>query len=314
MSLLSVSNIYKKHGEEVVVNNVSLTLEKGQKVAIAGETGSGKTTLMRIIAGLGQADSGEVLFEEKKVKGTSEKLMAGHQGIAYLSQHFELNNNYRVEEIINYANNLTKESSDALIDVCHIRHLLKRVTQTLSGGERQRVALARLITQTPRLLLLDEPFSNMDLIHKNTLKAVIEFASGRMGITCMLISHDPYDLLPWADELFVMQNGRIVQRGAPIDVYRSPINTYVAGLLGKYSLITLELATSLPGGYSRKPYIRPEEIFIVENDAESLPARIQKVLFYGSYYDLEVAIANQILTVRTEKPGFMEGEVVYIKL
>lgn len=314
MSLLSVANVTKRHGADVVVDNVSFTVDPMYKVAIAGETGSGKTTLLRIIAGLGQADSGEVLFQGQKVKGVNEKLMPGHGGIAYLSQHFELNNNYRVEEVLSYSNNLTKESSDALIDVCHIKHLLKRLTQTLSGGERQRVALARLLTFTPKLLLLDEPFSNMDLIHKTTLKAVVAFASERMGITCMLISHDPADLLPWADELMIMQNGKVIQRGAPMDVYRSPVNTYAAGLLGKYNLINLELATQLPGGYSRKPYVRPEEISIVAADAGGLKSVIQRVLFYGGHYELEVAIAAQTLIVRTDKPGYMRGEVVYISL
>ena len=314
MSLLRVANIVKKHGTETVVNNVSFTLERMQKIAIAGETGSGKTTLLRIVAGLGQADSGEVLFEDRPVKGVNEKLMAGYKGIAYLSQHFELRNNYRVEEELMYANNLLKDSFDALVDVCHIKHLLGRQCQTLSGGERQRVALARLITQTPKLLLLDEPFSNMDLIHKTTLKAVVDFASERMRITCMLISHDPLDLLPWADELLVMQNGKIIQRGEPMDVYRSPVNTYVAGLLGKYNLISLELATMLPGGFGRKAYVRPEEIAIVADDAEGLKAKITKVLFYGGHYELEVFIAGQTLIVRTDKPGFMKGEVVNLSI
>ncbi len=100
MSLLTVTGINKKNNGDFLLKDISFIQEPLQKIAIAGETGAGKSTLMRIIAGLGQADSGTVFFEDKKVKGVDEKLMAGHPGIAYLSQHFELNNNYRVEEIL----------------------------------------------------------------------------------------------------------------------------------------------------------------------------------------------------------------------
>ncbi len=111
-----------------------------------------------------------------------------------------------------------------------------------------------------------------------------------------------------------MQNGKIVQRGEPMDVYRSPVNTYVAGLLGKYNLISLELATLLPGGFGRKPYVRPEEIIIVPDDAEGLKAQIKKVLFYGGHYELEVFIGGQTLIVRTEKPGFMKGDIINLAI
>ena len=313
MSLLSVTNIIKKHGDEVVVNDVSFEQGRLQKIGIAGETGSGKTTLMKIIAGLGQADSGEVLFEGKKVKGVFDKLMPGHPGIAYLSQHFELNNNYRVEEMLNYANNLTAEESAMLIEVCRIGHLQKRLTQTLSGGEKQRVALAKLLTHTPRLLLLDEPFSNMDLIHRNILKGVIDDVSERLGITCMLISHEPDDLLPWADELFVMHQGNIIQRGAPREIYHHPINEYAAGLLGKYTQLTPELLALLPA-INRETYIRPESVTLTPYESNGIKGTITKVAYLGSHYELEIAIGSQVCFLRTERPGFKKGDAVNVKL
>lgn len=313
MSLLSVNRIVKKHGNETVVNDVSFTLEQGERIAIAGETGSGKTTLLRIVAGLGQADSGEVLFEGQKVRGVNEKLMPGHAGIAYLSQHFELNNNYRVEEIIAYANKLTANETRQLIDVCHIGHLQKRLTQTLSGGEKQRVALARLLTYKPRLLLLDEPYSNMDQIHTHILKNVVDAVGEQLNITCMLISHDPEDILPWADEMMVMQQGRVVQSGSPISVYRHPRNEYVAGLLGKYNTLTLTLAMTLP---DRKlnAFIRPEDIMLVNDPENSLHGRIRRINFYGAYYELEVVVEGQKLYVRTIREDLMEGDEVFLRV
>lgn len=314
MSLLAVNNIIRKHGEETVVNNISFTLDKGERLAIAGETGSGKTTLLRIIAGLGQADSGEVLFEGSRVKGVNEKLMPGHAGIAYLSQHFELNNNYRVEEIIDYANKLTPNETAQLMNVCRISHLKKRLTQTLSGGEKQRVALARLLTYKPRLLLLDEPYSNMDQIHTHILKNVVDAVGEQLDITCMLISHDPEDILPWADEVMIMQQGRIVQSGSPMAVYRHPRNEYAAGLLGKYNVLTLTLSMTLPDRqYSA--FIRPEDIVIVEPGAENaLQGWIHRVNFYGSHYELEVLAEGQKLYVRTIREDVMEGDIVWLKV
>ncbi len=312
MSLLSVKNVTKSHGTEVVVNNISLTVEKGERWAIAGETGSGKTTLMRIIAGLGQADTGEVLFEDKKVKGVNEKLMPGHPGIAYLSQHFELNNNYRVEEVIDYNNKLSPSETRRLMEVCDITHLTKRVTQTLSGGEKQRVALARLLTNKPRLLLLDEPYSNMDQIHTHILKNVVDNVAEELGITCMLISHDPEDILPWADELLIMRHGRIVQSGSPMMVYRHPQNEYAAGLLGKYNVLTLSLTMSLPDRLF-SAYIRPEDI-IITNQPNGIPGRVTRVQFYGAFYEVTVQIEGQKIYVRTDRDDIMVGDAVKLDM
>jgi len=185
---------------------ISFTQEKGRKLAIAGETGSGKSTLLKMIAGLAAVGPGEVRFEGSRVLGPLERLVPGQPGIAYLSQHFELWNNYRVEEVLSYANDLSVEESVELYGICHIDHLLARRTDQLSGGERQRIALARLLVKPPRLLLLDEPFSNLDMIHKDILKSVIRDITQRLDITCLLVSHDPLDVLSWADEVLVVDS------------------------------------------------------------------------------------------------------------
>lgn len=302
MSLLKVSNIVKKHGDTIVVNNVSFVQERRQKLAIAGETGSGKTTLMRIIAGLGQANSGTVLFEETKVKGIDEKLMAGHKGIAYLSQHFELNNNYRVEEVLTYANDLTNEESDELYRVCRIDHLLQRWTNTLSGGEKQRVALAKLLTHKPRLLLLDEPFSNMDLIHKNLLKAVVDDIGERLDITCMLISHSPDDILSWADMVLVMKDGAVIQSGTPQEIYTDPQSAYTAGLFGKY---TISAKTG--------KYIRPEQVMLVGENEGGIEGVVRRAVYLGSQYELEIEVRKQTIIAHSRHSA-KTGDGIFIKI
>ena len=237
MDLLTVSGISKRNGDVFAVEGISFEQKPLQKIAIAGETGSGKSTLLKIIAGLVQPDTGTVLFEQQRVLGPNEKLMPGHEGIAYLSQHFELHNHYRIEEILDFENRLPDEQANTLYEVCRISHLRHRWTHELSGGERQRISLARLLITSPRLLLLDEPFSNLDMIHKSILKSVIHDIGELMNITCILISHEPLDTLSWADEILVMRNGHIIQQGSPENIYHHPVDTYIAGLFGKYNLL-----------------------------------------------------------------------------
>jgi ABC-type sugar transport system ATPase subunit len=288
---------------------ISFTQEKGRKLAIAGETGSGKSTLLKMIAGLVEVGSGEVLFEGSRVLGPLERLVPGQPGIAYLSQHFELWHNYRVEEVLSYANDLSVEESAELYGICHIDHLLARRTDQLSGGERQRIALARLLVKPPRLLLLDEPFSNLDMMHKDVLKSVIRNIGDKLGITCILVSHDPLDLMAWADEIIVLRDAGVVQRGAPEEVYRGPVDAYVAGLFGKYNLIG-------------KTFVRPEDIRIVDGGRvaaagggeRALSGKVKNVIFQGSYYDIEVQLKNSRLIVRTTRSGISVGDMIYIAL
>jgi ABC-type microcin C transport system duplicated ATPase subunit YejF len=310
--MLIVRDIIKKQGDNFLLNNVSFSQAPGQKIAIAGETGSGKTTLVKIIAGLGQADSGEVLFNDKAVKGIHDKLMPGHKGIAYLSQHFELSNNYRVSELLAYANDLTHEQSLALYKACRIDHLLDRWAQTLSGGEKQRVALAKLLTTKSKLLVLDEPFSNLDLIHKTQLKSVLNDLTDLFELNYILVSHDAEDILPWADMILVMKDGELIQQGVPKQIYTQPETPYTAGLFGKYNTLPADL--KLPGKMDGSTFLRPEDILITHDAAKGILSTINKVLYMGSHYELQVAIQNTELTIRTDNTSYIAGQDIYIYL
>lgn len=319
MSLLSVSEISKQLQETFILRNVSFTLQEFQKVAIAGETGSGKSTLLKIIAGLVQKDTGEAYFDQKRIRGPLEKLMPGHPGIVYLSQHFELRNNYRVEEILDYANQLTEEDAAGIYQVCRISHLLKRKTDQLSGGEKQRIALARLLVTAPRLLLLDEPFSNLDMIHKSILKDVISDISNQLNITCMLISHDPLDMLSWADEIMVMKDGQIIQQGSPQQIYLQPVNEYVGALFGKYNLIDPAKAgflADLPGITlnGKKLFIRPENFKIVSKTPKALTGKVKQSRFYGSYAEVDVSLSGEVITIKTPNVDIKTGKTMHLAL
>lgn len=225
---------------QVALSHIRFTQRKGSHFAIAGETGSGKSTLLKIIAGLATPEEGAVFFEGVRVEGPLERLIPGQPGIAWLSQYFELWHHYKVEEVLSYTNDLDPEEAAGLYRLCHIDHLLRRRTDQLSGGERQRIALARLLVHPPRLLLLDEPFSNLDMIHKRLLKKVIRESTEKYDIACILVSHDPYDTLSWADQLIILRDGKIHQEGTPQEVYARPLDEYSAGLLGEYSLVNGE--------------------------------------------------------------------------
>jgi ABC-type sulfate/molybdate transport systems ATPase subunit len=313
MSLLTVKGINKLREERFVLKDINFIQQPFQKIAIAGETGSGKSTLLKIIAGLEQPDSGEVLFENEKVQGPDEKLVAGHPSIAYLPQYFELPKFLRVEQVLAYANHLTTREAEKLFKVCHINHLLKRKTNELSGGERQRIALCRLLIGKPKLLLLDEPFSNLDIVLKTTLKSVLFTICEKLKITCVLVSHDPDDTLSWADHILVMRAGKIVQQGSPLKIYREPSNAYVAGLFGTFNSLTPHLRSTLKIKNEKK-YFRPADFKInCERTKNSVACKISKSKFMGSYYEVEVASPKDNLLVVS--PTFWKaGEVGYLSI
>ncbi|RIJ42633.1 ABC transporter ATP-binding protein [Pontibacter oryzae] len=317
MAFLDVTDICKQQQDGFALQHISFSQKEFQKVAIAGETGSGKSTLLKIIAGLVQPDSGSVFFEGEKVIGPEEKLVAGHPGISYLSQHYELPHSLRVEQVLRYANTFSGEEAEKLYEICRISHLLQRKTNQLSGGEKQRIALARLLSGSPELLLLDEPFSNLDMVHKKVLKSVLHAIGEELGVTCLLTSHDPLDTLSWADEILVMRAGSLLQQGTPKQIYQQPESEYIAGLFGDYNLVASESAAILgltPDSKSIKKsiLIRPESIKITPEDG--IAATILQSRYFGSYHEVDVQAGNISLTLRTDRANFAAGDTLCVQV
>lgn len=317
--LVKIFSLSKKMADKIAIDNISLNLFANKKIAIAGETGSGKSTLLKLIAGLEQADSGDVYFNNEKIKGPNEQLIPGHKKIAYLSQHFELRNNYHIWEILSYANELTQNEADELYQLCRIDHLLNRWTDELSGGEKQRVALARLLTTSPSLLLLDEPYSNLDAHHKKIISEIIHDISSRLNITCIMVSHYAPDILSWADTLIIMKDGKLIQQGNPDDVYHHPINEYCAGLLGDYSLINSEsklakylLTDSIPE--QKQLLIRPNYFSINTKQILSLSALVIKINFRGNYTLLTAEAEGERLQLISFADDIKIGDEIKISI
>jgi ABC-type sugar transport system ATPase subunit len=309
MDLLSVTNLFSEPLlGNFALEDINFTQQPMEKIAVIGETGSGKSTLLKTIAGLIQPKSGTILFNGKKVLGPDWQLIAGEKGIAYLSQHFELRNNYRMEELLQYANELTQEEANDLYRICRIEHLMKRNSYELSGGEKQRIAFARLIISKPTLLILDEPFSNLDLIHRNILKQVVENICNRFSISCIMTSHEPADVLPWAEKILVIQKSKIVQSGTAQEVYGNPTNEYVAALLGNYTILSPTLAKS----FKAKNTICRIEDFILSNTS-GLVGKIVSLKYFGSYFEAKVKINEENIIVKTDYCNYTIDHKIFVQ-
>jgi iron(III) transport system ATP-binding protein len=316
MTFLTVSNITKLGANDRFLNNISFVQKRHHKIALVGETGSGKSTLLKIIAGLAQADEGEVLFQEKMVEGPLTTLVPGCEGIAYLSQHFQLPHSLRVEQVLRYANTLDDPAE--LYEVCRIRHLLSRRTDELSGGERQRIALALALITAPTLLLLDEPFSNLDITHKRMIKDVIHDIGHTLKITCILVSHDPTDILSWADIVIVLRDGAMLQKDSPQNVYRNPADEYVAALFGSHTVLEAAHYRALASDSTmktprKKLILRPEDLRISQTKTKGIRGKVSHVLYYGSHYEVHVALPDFDVIARHDTPLAVYDDV-YVSL
>ena len=318
MELLEVSDISFQEGEHTVLHPLSFRQPRHRKLALVGESGAGKSTLLQVIAGLVQPTTGEVRVLGRRVRGPAIALVPGHPGVAYLSQQSVLPHFLRVEQVLRYASKRPAAEAQALYRLCRIDHLLARRTDQLSGGEQQRVALARLLLGAPELLLLDEPFSNLDRAHKQVLQTIIAELSERLGITCLLVSHDATDTLSWADELLVLHHGRLVQQGAPEHLYRQPATAHIAGLLGDYSLLTgadgQALAPTAGLAAGQALLVRPEQFCLQVGAGPGLAGTVRAVRFFGSYYEVEVALASTSIRARVPQPSWAPGAAVRVSV
>lgn len=319
MFLLEVREVAKNHAGDTVHQTISFALPKGQKLAIAGETGSGKTTLLKVIAGLLEPTTGSVLFNGERILMPSEQLIPGHPKIAFLSQHFELRNNYRVEELLDMARKIPAARANHIYKICRIEHLLSRKTNQISGGEKQRIVLAQLLTTEPSLLLLDEPFSNLDKIHKQIMQDVIADIATHFDTTCILVSHDAADLLPWANRMVLIKDGAIIRDDNPDAIFYAPNNEYEAALLGTCNCISAAMFPSITtlvptANIEQQIFIRPSQLILEKTAAAGLQGKVTNVSFMGNHYMVAIQLDGLVLQVASFEPGITVGENYTVSL
>jgi len=256
-NIISVRELTKQYQTEQVsgISNITFDIKRGHIVAVIGESGSGKSTLLKSIFGLLKVDEGEVLFNGKRVLGPHEQLIPGHKEMKIVTQDFSLNIYAKVyDNIASVLSNTDVKSKEEktvkMMQHLHIEHLRnKRITE-LSGGEQQRVAIARALVNDTSLLLLDEPFSQVDALLKNQLRADIKRIAAETGVTVIIVSHDPADGLFLADELLLIRDGKLIQKGKPSFIYNHPAHIYTAQLLG--NAVALDAADALKLGITAK--------------------------------------------------------------
>ena len=318
MSFLKISGITKQGDDGPILSGVSFSQRRSQRIAIIGETGSGKSTLLKIIAGLIQPDAGEVLFENKPLSGPANELVPGNREVGYLSQDFELPKFLRIEQVLEYSRAFSREEATNIFDICQIDHLLTRKADHISGGERQRIAMARLLISHPKILLLDEPFSNLDRGHKAILKTVIGDIEAKLRVGVILVSHDPEDILPWADTIVVMKDGRIVQKGTAESIYRKPSTEYTAGLLGNFTIIDPAksfFSKYLDNGRGRKKVmVRPEAFNVHLKQKRGIPGRVVSVNYFGTHDEAVINCSGETVSITTSPFLLKKGRRVHVSL
>jgi len=297
-AFLKIDAISKSINGSLAVDDVSVSFTTQKKIAIIGETGSGKSTLLKLIGGLEQLDAGSIWYNQIKVKGSLEQLIPGHPKIAYLSQHFELPNNYQVFDVLDFINQLLEEEKERLYDICGITPFLHRWTDELSGGERQRVALVKTLLTAPELLLLDEPFSNLDLYSKQKMTELINSISNELKVRIIMVSHDATDVMAWAEEIYVFKNGKIIQYGNPAYLFHHPLNEYCANLLGDCLIAETQslpfISTPQSADNNKKILLRASYFSIAQNREEKkMMGTIIKIVYKGNYYILHVQSNGQ---------------------
>lgn len=313
----SISKLYP--GERVSgVSTTSLTIQQGKITAIIGESGSGKSTLLRLLYGLLAPDEGEVHFKGERIWGPAEKLIPGHDAMKMVTQHTDDMNLFakvwdNVAVLLPNTNLKNKEEKVAqALSLLNMTSLANSRIVDLSGGEKQRVALARAIITRPEILLLDEPFNQVDTSFREDLQQDIRQIVKETGLTVIMVSHDPSEILSMADELIVMQDGSILESGEPVALYQTPGFLYTAGLLSNCNVLDKEKARLCGITLKAKKenaVVYPEWMELSENNTGAY-WQIKMVLFKGFYEDIlleqdEVAMRVRNYTIGKYKAGAM---------
>ena len=222
--MLEIKNISFTYIENPVIQDVSFKIAKGQNVAVIGESGCGKSTLLKLLYGLYNLDNGEILYNDIPILGPKFNLIPGEDYIKYLAQDFDLMPYITVEENIGkFLSNIYKDKKKArvqeLLEMVEMTEFAKVKAKYLSGGQQQRVALARVLALEPEILLLDEPFSQIDSFRKNSLRRNLFNYFKKKEITCIIATHDSTEALSFSDETIVLQNGKLIAKGSSRELY-----------------------------------------------------------------------------------------------
>lgn len=319
MAFLEIKNISKKFGDSVVLNDLSIKIEKGNFFSFLGPSGCGKTTLLRIIAGLEFPDSGQIILDGVDITD----LPPQKRNIGIVFQNYALFPHMTVFENIAYGLKIKKVSSieiNKLVDnVLEKVHLLNKKNQNvslLSGGEQQRVSLARAIVMQPQLILFDEPLSNLDYSLRIEARNEIKRLQNEIGITAIYVTHDQSEALSLSDEIAVLQNGIAAQIGTSKEIYFKPTNKFVAQFVGHYNFFSKKNAAALfncTTNDKETAAVLPEHLAIHKTNDRSTII-IKDILFAGPFAEYILSYNETIVRVLAtiSNQSFTIGEGVLL--
>lgn len=315
--MLELKNLYKKYQRKDVwaVKDLSLQVPKGELLALVGESGSGKTTLLRMIAGFEVPDGGTIFLNGREVFGPAANLQPEKRRIGMVFQDYALFPHLRVRDNILFG--LKKEKKTVkearlleLLELVGLQTQVHKYPHELSGGQQQRVALARALAPQPDILLLDEPFSNLDEVLKEQMRRDMRQIIKNANITAIFVTHDTRDALTTADRIIILKEGSMHQAGTPQEVYENPVNSYVAGFFGQVNLLP---ATPASSGYDTtlgkiaapsaapKPEtgaflcLRPEHLELCPPEEALFRGTVLEVMYLGSHQRIKLQVRDTLL-------------------
>ncbi|WP_281633837.1 ABC transporter ATP-binding protein [Flavobacterium luteolum] len=309
--MLDIQNISFSYTENPVIKNISFSIEKGQNIAIIGESGCGKSTLLKLIYGLYDLNEGKIFYGDKPVLGPKFNLIPGMPYMKYLAQDFDLSPYETVAENVgkflsNGFANMKKLRVQELLEMVEMDQFSNVKTKFLSGGQQQRVALVRVLALEPEVILLDEPFSQIDAFRKNALRRNLFRYLKQKGITCIIATHDSTDALSFADQAIVMRNGEVLVKDDPAKIYEDPQIKYVASLFGEVNEIPTHLLLSYEDE-NHKTLVYPHQFKMVSES--KLMVKIRRTYFRGSHYLIETVYKRQLIFFESEIDLPLEQEV-----
>lgn len=336
MPIVQTKSVSKSYGKNKVLDNVNFLAREGDFSTILGPSGSGKTTVLRCIAGLEEPDEGEVWIGDKMMFSASQKIMIPPEdrGIGMVFQSYAIWPHMTVFDNIAYPlkiRNIAKceieEKVRKSLEMVGLEGLEKRPAPNLSGGQQQRVALARALVYEPKVLLLDEPLSNLDARLREKMRAELKDLQRSIGITAIYVTHDRLEAMALSDEVSLMRQGKIAAVGKPNDLYNQPPNRFVAGFLCRMNIFSGKqtevkkkdmtlIETDIGPLYCKVPealWKKSEVMIGIKRDKVTinkekqtgdnlLKGKVSSILFEGDYVEYHVKIGNETVKVRdTEK-------------
>lgn len=323
---IEVRNLSKSFGDFHAVQDVSFEIEKGHLIGLLGPSGGGKTSILRMLAGLETPTSGDILFHGKRVND----LPPQERGIGFVFQNYALFKHMTVYDNIAFGLKVKKQSKEqirervsTLVELTGLKGFEHRYVHQLSGGQRQRVAFARALAPEPQLLLLDEPFAAIDAKIRTELRTWLKEMIERVGITSIFVTHDQDEAIEVADEIMIIGKGKLEQKGTPWEIYKNPETPFVASFIGESTIVEdikvlkgFDAAFSYPG---TKALIRPEYIEIgkpgeIRLQSATVNATVKALHFRGSEWMVELLVDNvKLITYRSlEKEVLQPGEQVSV--